>query len=955
MANHPIPDLSTLLSSAQIFSSNYPLPHIRAIHKALHAEIDDKQSRLRTQVGGSYRELLGTADTIVQMRGDMESVQATLGRMGGRCGRQVVKEKMDGLKKWDESEDMHNTSRREAARVKILEGCVLAVQKLLRREEKAAGRDTRKMRGGKVEEKEAVMSKGDKLLVAAKVCVLGRLLVKTFEREGIHTEASRTAVKSADRSLTVLRDRLLRCIDSVLVSVNEKLTPRSDLLKALSAYSLHTSSGARDTLRHFLEVRGSALSLSIHNNNWEEGQQPAVVRTPKDILRRLNLYAKTLQDVQALTPNKLADALNGLKKKALLADDALRAIEGLRLDIYSRWCGDEIRYYTPFIRHDDLQAESVNSLLSEWAPVHRDVFIDDLDKTVKSMSEFKAIVDLRTSVLRLWIAESSRVRYDFFASSKDDNDDSSPDGIPISTSMFSQIRSTINNHLLSVIDTKVHKLRLVGSEASAALAAWREGTTDAHLSLWDPSAFSGIDLTIPSGGPSGSGGGGGAAQQFASEVISRLYGRNDAVSKAVASYKSWFHVIDDVGSVVEQLRRQRWENDLEDEEEEEEGGHLMMVEDEETIEQRQQLLSREDPERLTTHLGASLVKAFAVLDEHLTDLWTQQREGPNNGQIAMYLLRLLRDIRSRLPDQQPQISTGAAAAAAAEEKEEGGSSIKAFGLPTIPSLHTSLARTVLVSPVDEFVTVALARKTVIGRGLWEGSPELPTSPSPGMFRFLRSLSAAMAEAGADLWSPAAVRELKKEVRQEVCKVWLEAARGVLEEAERQERESGEKETTSKEEGDEKKKDDEVKKEEGEHGGGEEGEKEEDKVKEETDEEAKKTQTEEEEALAAKAAEAEEKLQKQQQQQQQQQEEEEEEEAEKAEKANQQRRRDLFVQWLFDIIYLGIFLDGSKGDFNAIANTVFQHSGLDPGAKGRLVKAAQEYYKRTQLLFDLLTS
>lgn len=912
MANHPIPDLSTLLSSAQIFSSNYPLPHIRAIHKALHAEIDDKQSRLRTQVGGSYRELLGTADTIVQMRGDMESVQATLGRMGGRCGRQVVKEKMGGLKKWDESEDMHNTSRREAARVKILEGCVLAVQKLLRREEKAAGRDTKKMRGGKVEEKEAVMSKGDKLLVAAKVCVLGRLLVKTFEREGIHTEASRTAVKSADRSLTVLRDRLLRCIDSVLVSVNEKLTPRSDLLKALSAYSLHTSSGARDTLRHFLEVRGSALSLSIINNNWE-GQQSAAVRTPKDILRRLNLYAKTLQDVQALTPNKLADALNGLKKKALLADDAVRAIEGLRLDIYSRWCGDEIRYYTPFIRHDDLQAESVNGLLSEWAPVHRDVFIDDLDKTVKSMSEFKAIVDLRTSVLRLWIAESSRVRYDF--ASKDDND-SSPDDMPISTSMFSQIRSTINNHLLSVIDTKVHKLRLVGSEASAALAAWREGTTDAHLSLWDPSAFSGIDLTIPSGGPSGSGG---AAQQFASEVISRLYGRNDAVSKAVASYKSWFHVIDDVGSVVEQLRRQRWENDLEDEEEEEEGD-MMMVEDEETIEQRHQLLSRVDPERLTTHLSASLVKAFAALDEHLTDLWTQQRDGPNNGQIAMYLLRLLRDIRSRLPDQ-PQIPMGAAAAAAED------SSIKAFGLPTIPSLHTSLARTVLVSPVDEFVTVALARKTVVGRGLWEGSPELPTSPSPGMFRFLRSLSAAMADAGADLWSPAAVRELKKEVRQEVCKVWLEAARGVLEEAERQEWERGEKETSK--EGDE----EEVKKEEGENGGEEGGK--EDK-EEETDEEAKKTQA--EEALAAKA-EAE-KLQKQQQ--------------EEAEKGNQQRR-DLFVQWLFDIIYLGIFLDGSKGDFNAVANTVFQHSGLDPGAKGRLVKAAQEYYKRTQLLFGLLTS
>ncbi|CCC10520.1 hypothetical protein SMACR_06692 [Sordaria macrospora] len=937
MANHPIPDLSTLLSSSQIFSSAYPLPHIRAIHKALHAEIDDKQSRLRTQVGGSYRELLGTADTIVQMRGDMESVQLTLGRMGSKCGRQVVKEKMDGLKSWEEADGVATMRRREAARVKILEGCVLGVQKLLRREEKKVRGDNHKRRGGKVaEEKEVMaMSKGDKLLLATKVCVLGKLLVKTLEREGgiHHDEALRTAVMSANRSLVVLRDRLLRCIDSVLVSVNEKLTPRSDLLKALSAYGLHTGSGARDTLRYFLRVRGNALAMSI--GNWEGQQQPslpasAAVRTPKDILRRLNLYAKTLQDVQALTPSKLADALAGLKKKALLADDALRAIEGLRLDIYSRWCGDEIRYYTPFIQHDDLQPQDVNGLLFEWAPVHRDIFIDDLGKTVKSMGELKAIVDLRTSVLRLWIAESSRVRYDY---SPDDDGEKDDGDIRESTSMFNQLRSTINDHLLSVIDTKVHKLRLVGSEASAALAAWREGTTDTHLSLWDPSTFSGIDLTVPSGSSTGGNGGGGAAAQFATEVISRLYGRNDAVSKAVASYKSWFHVIDDVGSVVEQLRRQRWENDgLDDDDDEQD---MMMVEDEETIEQRQQLLSREDPERLTSHLSDSLVKAFAALDEHLTDLWDkkkQQKEvaGPNNnGQVAMYLLRLLRDIRSRLPEQQ-------------QHGHDEGKGIRKFGLRTIPSLHSLLAKTVLVSPVDEFVTVALARKSVVGRGLWEGSPELPTSPSPGMFRFLRNLSAAMADAGADLWSPAAVRELKKEVRGEVCRVWLEAARGVLSEVEEAAKESSEVkvevEGEKKEaEGEGEKKDDKGG-ELGEEEGGESDKGAEGEEEKETKQDTEEAKPEEDDKSSEQQAKAEAKALIRQ---------------EDDEKASQQRR-DLFVQWLLDIIYLGIFLDGRNGDFNEIANTVFQHSGLAPGDKGRLVKAAQEYYKRTQLLFGLLT-
>src|SRR5690349_9722627 len=104
-------DLSTIPSSAALFSSDptlhqkhhdptaptptptpttYPLPQIRAIHARLHAQAADVSARLRTQVGGSYRDLLGTADTIVSMRSDMEGVLLTLGGMGGRCGRGVV-------------------------------------------------------------------------------------------------------------------------------------------------------------------------------------------------------------------------------------------------------------------------------------------------------------------------------------------------------------------------------------------------------------------------------------------------------------------------------------------------------------------------------------------------------------------------------------------------------------------------------------------------------------------------------------------------------------------------------------------------------------------------------------------------------------------------------------------------------------------------------------------------
>jgi hypothetical protein len=44
--------------------------------------------------------------------------------------------------------------------------------------------------------------------------------------------------------------------------------------------------------------------------------------------------------------------------------------------------------------------------------------------------------------------------------------------------------------------------------------------------------------------------------------------------------------------------------------------------------------------------------------------------------------------------------------------------------------------------------------------LWDGSPPLPTQPSPATFRFFKMLHQAMSSAGHDLWSANAVRELK---------------------------------------------------------------------------------------------------------------------------------------------------------------------------------------------------
>ncbi|KAL3953678.1 hypothetical protein ACCO45_011634 [Purpureocillium lilacinum] len=541
----PIPDVATLTSSAQIFSSNKTLPQIRSIHKALHVQIEEKSSRLRTQVGGSYRELLGTADTIVQMHGDNDRVQELLGKMGGRCGRTVVAAKATGLSKFVANERNEDMSR--AARLKLLSACGLLVGRILKGQ---AGLDEHAKRG-------------DRLLLAAKVWVLIRLLLKGFEEETEDASAGpKLDLGGAIKSRDSLRRRLNNAIKKVLENASDD-AEREDILKALCAHCLVASSGASDALRYFLSVRAEAMALAF---DVEEDERAT---TTEDVVHSLRLYTKTLLDVQALVPAKLSPVLASLKSRPLLADPALKRLEGLRLDLYQRWCSEEIQYFTPFVRHDDLDGKLARERLTSWATKGGQVLLDGLKKTLEHMADFKSIMELRTEVLRLWIRDGGRAR-GFDPSEMQDD-----------------LRDAINSRMLAVLENKVTKLRLVGSEVRATLEGWREGVTDKQQGLWDESGY---DEALATG-----------AASFVQEVTSRLYGRNDAVSKAAHSYSSWYHVIDDVEGVVELLRKQRWDNDYDE------------IEDEETIEARQQALSKDDPRQLQEKLDATLDKSFQEL------------------------------------------------------------------------------------------------------------------------------------------------------------------------------------------------------------------------------------------------------------------------------------------------------------------------------------------------------
>ncbi|KAH9203783.1 hypothetical protein DL95DRAFT_399040 [Leptodontidium sp. 2 PMI_412] len=689
MAANKTLDPSTCTSAPEAFK--YPLPQVRQFHRSLTVELDEKNARLRTLVGGSYRQLLGTAETILQMREDIGHVEEKLGRVGKGCGRGVVGGKASGLARLavggragKRGEDMA-----WAARVKVLEMCAVVAGKLLRK-------------GGSSDSGDK-SAKGKNLVLAAKVLVLSRLLAKNMGDAPEKSPEDQAPVEELKKKFMTLRRKLSTAIRKTVEKVNGD---REDLIQALSAHSLVTNSGAKDIIKHFLRIRGEAMTLAFD----EEEQK---LDNP-GVLRALELYTRTLLDVQALVPRRLSEALASLKTKPLLKDESVRKLEGLRLDVCEKWFGDDILFFTPYIRHDDLEGSQTVEMLKGWAKRASEVMLDGLAKSLSQMTEFKTVVTIRTRILEIWIKEGGKAK-----------------GFDPSI-LLDGLRKAINDCMVSLVESRVSKLHLVATEIEGTLGVWREGITDHQESLWESSL---LEMEISNG-----------ASLFKQNVLARTHGRSDAVSRVFRGYQTWRHLVDEISVVISQLRTQRWDDDLED------------IEDDLSVESRNTLLSTEDPKMLQEHLDSSLEEAYQLLNEKISALLTTYEESGQIGQISVYLLRVIRDIRTELPSN---------------------ISLQSFGIPLVKPLHERLASEVSAKALQAF-TRTCTRKKVSGRALWEGTPELPVQPSPGTFKLLHSLALAMARVGGDLWSPTAVAVLKRSLREAVAVKWAEALKAKAE-------------------------------------------------------------------------------------------------------------------------------------------------------------------------------
>jgi conserved oligomeric Golgi complex subunit 1 len=68
----------------------HPVVATRKLEQSLRSHADENRRKLRAIVGASYRELLGTADRIIEMNEQVKLVEDGLGAAGRKCSSKNV-------------------------------------------------------------------------------------------------------------------------------------------------------------------------------------------------------------------------------------------------------------------------------------------------------------------------------------------------------------------------------------------------------------------------------------------------------------------------------------------------------------------------------------------------------------------------------------------------------------------------------------------------------------------------------------------------------------------------------------------------------------------------------------------------------------------------------------------------------------------------------------------------
>jgi hypothetical protein len=655
MASLP-PTPSTLRNWEEAFA--HPLPVVRKLETQLRTTISDNQNKLRSLVGASYRDLLGTAERIVEMDSQIRLVESNLTGIGRKCDYRVfdkAKGNLEGMRR--AGREGRDRKMESMARLKVLKGMLDAVSRVVRKD-------------------------GD-ALVGAKLLVLARMLHKSVA-ENADMAALADELK---RKLVTLRRKLLAYIDRCLV---RPTSDRTTLLGTLTAYAVLTNSAAKDVLRHFLQLRYAHVETSCET------------ATEESVLDMLELYSQTLVATRAIFPARFGESLAQLSRALLVQDPQIAAMQELHLDIYAQWVSEEISRFTltPPSTHESLASADVAKGMKVWARQVTKVLSAAVRDCLDMRTSIVDVLGTRRKVLGKFLEVNSKIPSEQFSIDLDE--------------------------FRAVFVARLEELATQTSMFSlpALTAASSTFTTSKSAQFSSPWQLASTKQPIDS-------------RTIRTNVLDFRHGRQDtSVKQTHDALTAWLHQLDNFWANIATMRTTKWDDDTD---------YDLEDLDYEGDESLQDVLRKTDAAIIEDKLKSSTAAAFRAAYMKVEAVAEKVEGGEVN---AAQLVRILRELDRR------RLALGARTDA---ESFNFGSNV-----PLIASLHVALAQQVAAQPLQDLFThvTKSQRRQHAALSIVRDDAGLPIQLSPAVFSFMCAMQRQMADMGADLWSPGAVRVMK---------------------------------------------------------------------------------------------------------------------------------------------------------------------------------------------------
>lgn len=528
----------------------FPVPIVRRLEQQLRSNINENSDKLRSLVGNSYRDLLSTAERIVDMDQQIHSVDTRLGEIGQKCNARAIERIAANQQRTANAQRHRNYARNAlASNIALLQRCMAQALELIKR--------------------------GNLALRAAKLLVIARLLFSSAAK----SPDPPALLDNLKSRLASLRRKLLSHIDKRLASATLE---KSALVDTLSAYSLATTSTPTDVLNHFLHVRASSLGDVIENP------------TQTDLHNTLGSLITTIKEVQSIFPKQLSALLGRLQDEALLQDSDIRDMPELNLDIYEPWISDDVRNFTPWLRHDQLQASAAAIILKKWVAKARSSLLQGLNQLLDDTHDISVIVMLRKEFVTRSLSADRKLP------GLDQSD------------FFEELRASFNRRLQALVVASADVANNIVGPYLRGEYVQSIINPGPAADLWNPA-----NLEIDPGKGS---------IEFRNLINNASRGKDASLQSLAQSFNIWSSRLANWSATIKAMRDDRWNDDLD-----------LDLEDDFEIDSPQDLLAREDPDELQKLLVSEKAKSLKDAYENIQSYF--EKEGR-----TVRSLRLIREL-----------------------------------------------------------------------------------------------------------------------------------------------------------------------------------------------------------------------------------------------------------------------------------------------------------------------